>query len=122
MVRDLQLSDIVRLEQMHNSDFPLPNLNDRRYFSQKVVGDLDAVGILKLTTEAIIIMNQGVSRLTRARALSELILELKKELLRFNLDDTHVFLLDPESNKTERILIKHFNFLPASGKALYLGV
>jgi hypothetical protein len=123
MIRDLITSDLTYLESYHPS-FPIPNVNNKHYITQKVI-DLDGriigSGMIKLTTESILILDPSLSKITKVKVLCSLINVMKNELKHFGLDDTHVFLTDPEPLKTEKVLLR-LGFIPAEGKALYLGV
>lgn len=117
MIRDIKLSDLQDIETMHKGQFPLP----KKTLVSKVVeynGELIGAGFLKLTTEAILVINSSSCRLTRARAIKELLAEMIKALDEKGIDDSHVFLVDDEE-KTSRFL-SLFGFIPATGKPMYL--
>jgi hypothetical protein len=59
-----------------------------------------------------------LSNYERARAVKFLFDDLRNKLISLGLDDTHMFLLkDPE--RFSHLLMKHFGFKEAEGKAMY---
>jgi hypothetical protein len=109
MIRDLNLSDLVALEQ--DAKFPLPNLNSPLYCIKKsVILDERLVASLwvKLTSEVSIVLNSKVPKLTQARAIKEAEFIMIQEGKRLGLDDTHLFI---KSNPDfTNFLMKHLKF------------
>lgn len=122
MLSDLGLEHYEMIKEINRMPFEIPKLDSPLYFSKKGVfrGEgLVAAGFLKLTSEAILVVDQDLGRLERARLISILLNEMIEELKRFGLDDVHVFLSD-DDGKTEKLISKHFSFQPAKGKAMVM--
>jgi N-acetylglutamate synthase-like GNAT family acetyltransferase len=82
------------IKRIHDDSFPLPDLSNPLYVSQKTVideGDVVAAGLVRLTAEGILITNQSLPAITRARASKELIEALKKDCKGRGLDECHAF-------------------------------
>jgi len=127
-IRDIQIKDLMKLDKFHHEEgelFPLPDLGNKLYFSQKAIAEDSKIlgfGFLKLTSEACLILDPKLSKLDRAALIIALIDEMIKELKTMGLDDTHVFLLGPEANRTKEFLEQRFRFVRASGIPMYLSV
>lgn len=120
----MTLADLVVIEKFC-PDFPLPDINNNLYFATDVVrnssGQIVAGAFIKLTSELILIADPSLSRITRARLFNGLVNQAMTTLKTHGLDDTHVFILGPESAKTAAVLVKHHDFVPATGIPLYKG-
>jgi hypothetical protein len=123
LIRDLKLQDLKDIESFHNGDFPLPDINSPLYFVQKVVeidGETQGAVFVYLTSEISLILNKSLSRLTRAKVVKEVFVEMLRELPRTGLRDTHVFIVPENDEKYAQFLIKRFGFERAEGIPLYL--
>jgi len=120
----LNKQEIEELRQIHDNSFPFPDFGNPTYVRSSLVrdaaGKLLAAGILKVTTETILIVNPEASRLQKAALCKQLFETLREELFGLGLDDTHLFLLKDEEHFS-KLLKKHFNFQEATGKAMYYG-
>lgn len=125
MIRDLELRDLVRLESIHNSQYPLPRLGSKLYPVQKVIeidGKVLGSAYLHLTSEVSLVLDQGLSNFIKAELIREFFNTLPSELMRIGLTDTHVFVVPETDEKYAESLVKHFGFVKAKGIPLYLGV
>lgn len=125
MIRDLELRDLIIVEGIHNGKYPLPKLGSKLYPVQKVIevdGKVLGTAYLHLTSEVSLILDPKLSNLTRAKLLKEFFSVLPEELLKNDLEDTHVFVTPESGEKFVEFLKRHFNFVIAKGTPLYLGV
>lgn len=121
-ITDFKLGHAEQLGKIHSEDFPLPDFGNRRIFARRVIekdGKLIAASWLKVTSEASLVFDKRVPRLTRAKALEMLIEVMMFELDKAGLEDTHVFLQGSEIDRTANFLRK-FNFVEVPEKCLYL--
>ena len=87
--------DEEMMKNIHDNSFPLPRVEKTIYFAKKTVidnGEVIAIGILKLTCEAIIITNQKKSMISRIKAIFALFDPLNEEATKFGLEDCHIFI------------------------------
>lgn len=120
MIRDLQIGDLKELDAFPR-DFLLPNLNSRLVIAQRaceIDQRLAGVGLLKLTSEAMIILNPDLDTQGRAVVSKSLITQLIFDGEKGGLDDCHVF-LRPENKKMAQFL-KKFKFIEVEDKTMYL--
>jgi len=121
MIRDIELSDFKDIKAIASDKYPIPEITDLSIIAAKTVSYDEnpiAYGFLKLTTESILICNMNCCKLTRARAIRDLIITLIDELNKSSVPDSHVFICE-EVDKTASFL-SLFGFIPATGKAMYL--
>lgn len=125
MIRDLQISDLMRIEQIHHNDFPLPEINDPSYIVQKtLIKDEKVVGacFARLTSELVLIMDERLSKFSRARLYKEVIRTMTCELFKRNIRTTHVFITPVNDFIYANLLEKHLGFVKATGIPMYLEV
>lgn len=112
----------VELVKEFPRDFPFPDLESLLYFSRKEVvdenGRVIAAAFLRLTSEAILIQAPELPRAARAKILKALVVEMDKDLKAFGLDDVHVFISEPEVEKTVTYYTKRLGFVKVSGVPL----
>lgn len=95
------------IKQIHDNSFPLPKIEDKIYFTKKTVienGEVIAIGLLKLTCEAIIITDQSKSMISRIRAIFSLFEPLNQEAKKFGLEDCHLYVKQKVIEKIARRL------------------
>lgn len=118
MVRNLIFADLPELEKFPR-DFPLPDISSGLYCTQKALihrGKLVGAAMLKLTSEAILILDPKENEITKASLISEAFGELLKDgSEKFGLDQCHVFVVPESDGKYAEFLMKHFGFVRASG-------
>lgn len=123
MIRELQFGDLELL-QSYPTSFPFPNLKSGLYCSQKAIVDKDEkfVGsaMLKLTAEAILILDPKLTPISKAFLINEAFTEVPKEMNKFGLDQIHVFVLPESDVAYASMLRKHFGFERARGIPLVL--
>lgn len=120
-VRNFSINDVSAFETLHkeNSDFPLPDISNKLYFSHKVVevnGRVAAFGLLRLTSEAILIMDQSLPRLQRLKVILSIINAMIDELKAFDVDEVHTYVGDERTVH----LLNRLGFVECQGKNLVL--
>src|SRR6266853_766789 len=112
MIRNLKFADLDKIYEWCPKEYPFPDLASGLYCSQKalVIGErLVGSAMLKLTCEAVLIIDPNISRLERARLIGEAFKELKSEAItKYGLDQVHVFVLPENDEHYAGILKKHF--------------
>jgi hypothetical protein len=101
--------DAEIMKEIHDNSFPLPDLLNPLYVSQKTAienGRVVAIGLVRLTAEGVLICNMKEGSLARARASATLIEELKKDCIQSKLDECHVFVKDSKVHK----FLSHLGF------------
>lgn len=119
----LGVEHLVKLDQIHKEDFPLPDyLDNPLYVATPIVLDdsdcLVAAGFLKLTSEALVISDPKASRLSRAKAMKLLLHQMKYKVASLGLDGAHVFLQGPKTEETQKALSKR-GFIVDGGTTMY---
>jgi hypothetical protein len=107
--------DMEEARRIHNDSFPFPPLDSKLYFTQKSAvdnGQLIAVGLAKLTCEAIVIADGKQPLVTRARAIKELLNVQLSDAKRFGLADCHAFV------KPQKMIafLEHYGFTNLKGE------
>src|SRR5881296_3455381 len=118
-LRKLIDRDLHQIQRIHAQfcDFPFPNLKSSVYKAKRLIcvdEELVGMGALKLTSEAILVLDLEKSRFQKALILKELIKELSRELESLKLEDVHVFTLGPECVQLAKVL-EHLGFQRCSG-------
>jgi nickel-dependent lactate racemase len=115
MIRDLLISDLVELEKF--ADFPLVNLRTQPKLLEKTVEDskglLGSVIVTNTAEVSIILTDRSIR--DRVKALKIIEDLVYRELIPKGFRDIHTFITDP---KYAQILVDHFKFEYAVGKAL----
>jgi len=125
VIRDLELRDLITLEAIHKGRYPLPLLGNKLYPVQKIAekdGKLLGSAYLHLTSEVSLIIDPSICNIMKARLIKEIVPELLSAGKDQGLQDTHVFVTEDSPEGYADFLKKHFGFIDASGKVLYLGV
>ena len=122
MIRSILLSDLKELEG-HQNDFPMPNVNDPRYFVQlAIVDDDELIGIVlaKVTAETSLIFKKGISQHKKAKAYLEMFPVVEQAHIDFGLNDTHIFVLGPDEEVEHYLkVLKKLGFVDARGIPMY---
>jgi hypothetical protein len=103
----------------------LPDLDSPLLIAKRVVecdGKIIAFGCLRLTTEAIIVVDKEISVRTRAATASELILDGTILCQKLGLTDMHAFLTGTNKESFSKTLKQKFGFVSHTGEALVLEV
>lgn len=82
------------LEELHDNSFPFPDLSNPLYVSRKIAmseGKIIGGGLVRLTTEGILILDQNTTLQQRSIASKAIINALKEEVKSRGLDECHVF-------------------------------
>lgn len=120
MITDLGLRHLSALEQLPR-DFLLPDLSSKLVIAQRAIevdGALQAVGLLKLTSEAMLIIDDKLSVQARALATKTLITQLIYDGERLGLDDCHVFVR--RDNEKMKKFLESFAFIEVEFDTMYL--
>jgi hypothetical protein len=126
MLRDIKISDLVRLEQIHEANetgLPMPNLSSPIYFIKKAIvddeGNLIGSVLVKMTCEVGLILDKVQPNITRAKAIKAVSKELLTSIPAAGVQDAHVLIM-PESNTAyAEILKKHLGMRNPEGIHLY---
>jgi hypothetical protein len=124
-VRQLRPDDIPKLVEAYNKKVgtPFPDLANQLYFCNRVVEDEDGqligAGIVRLTTESILVVDDNQPATIRVRAIKELFNTLKDEVSILGMDETHAFIA--EEDYALRLMLKQlFGFVDCKNRAVYL--
>jgi hypothetical protein len=125
-IRSLLTNDLERVTQLHNANvptFPFPDLLNHLYCCNKVVedeeGNIIGVGIVRLTSETILILDKSRERTTRSRAVQMLFEKMRREVKAMGMDETHMW-VGKENASFKTLLCKHFGFVPCRDRSLFL--
>src|SRR6266404_5306875 len=102
MIRNTIFADLDKLQKWCPKEFPPPDLASGLYCVQKSLlgenGEVTGFAFLKLTCEAVLVLNPEANELERARMVKVAFEKLKSEAIsHYGLDQVHIFIL-PESN------------------------
>jgi hypothetical protein len=92
------------LRNIHDNSFPFPDLSNNLYISRRIAissGQIIGGGLVKITAEGILILDENIDIQTRALASRYIIEALKKDCKMAGLDDCHVFV---KKEKVRRFL------------------
>lgn len=118
----LNAIDQLTVENLHRTvseQFPVPDVTDPMYISCKSAidnGKVQAIGLVRLTTEGVLITDNSLPKTTRALASVAVMDALKKDLLSKRIHECHVFVQDP---KVARFLC-HYGFKKSKGGEPYI--
>jgi hypothetical protein len=104
--------DIDNFRALHKANFPFP---EGEFLTKQAVldnGGLVALGLVRLTTEGILVINQSLPLTTRIRAIKELINNLEDTVKRVGINSCHVFVKNPDMRK----LLLHLGFKDCEGE------
>lgn len=122
MIREYKDGDLIR--SLREQSFPIPDLSNPLYNEIHTVesekGRIVGVGALKLTCEAIIMLDHNLPILTRAKAVEELIQLGIMKCQKHGLDEMHAFLTGPASSTFADLLKEKFAFERIVGEPLVL--
>jgi hypothetical protein len=102
------------LKNIHDNSFPFPDVSNPLYISKKLVisqGKLVGGGLVRLTAEGILILDQSLPVGLRAIASKAIITALKEDVKKKGLDECHVFVKDPNVQE----LLRRFGFVNCQG-------
>lgn len=124
MVRNLQFRDLEKIQDWCPKEYPFPDLTSGLYCSQKALlapdGKLEGAALLKLTCEAVLIIDPSLGNLEKARLVKESFKSLSVEAGEsYGLDQVQ-FVLRPGDEHYGKILRKHFGFRDQPGIPLIL--
>jgi len=125
-IRNLLANDLVEVKKLHDrsaASFSFPDFSNNLYCCNKVVederGNIIGVGIVRLTSESILILDKTRERTTRSCAIKMLIDRMKKEVKSLGMDETHVFISN-DNRALKSLLCRHFGFVPCKDRSLFL--
>lgn len=123
MLRDLILTDLPKLDEIHQScqSFPVPRLSniitDR--VAENASGEIIGYGLVKLFPEAIMILDTRKPLRQRVEALNELLQHAIGMTKEHGAEQLHVFV---EDEKFSHLLIERYGFNTVNAKALVLNM
>ncbi len=125
MIRPYTSNDLDKVRSIHErcSDFPLPNIDGPLYVVRETIlfGDrIIGVGLLRLTSEAVIILDLDEPRSVRARALEQLINTGIHKSQKLGIDEMHAFLTGEITHSFADVLKRKFGFVDCEGIPLTL--
>lgn len=112
LMPEIDSAAVQQVYEKSGESFPLPRLSDDLIICGRVFinkGDITAAALVKLTAEGILLLDKTQPRTLKARAVTELIEDLKKDVKRLGLSDCHVFVQD---EKFKDFLLKNLDFQP----------
>ena len=115
---NVTINDIGPLRTIHDSSrFPFPDFT-RNISTRSVIdnGRLIGAGLLRATSEGIIVMDEKAPVTTKVRAIKGLISSLVPEAKYCGIDDCHVFVKDDKMYD----LLKKLGFQDCIGKVMVL--
>lgn len=124
-IRPYDSSDLNEVRSIHerSSDFPLPNLSDPLYVVKEVAihnGQIVGLGAIRLTTEAVVILDLDKKSTTRARAIENLLRTGIYKSQKLGLDEMHCFLTGEITHSFADVLKNKFGFEDVAGIPLTL--
>lgn len=124
MIRNTVFADLEKLEQWCPKDYPPPDLTSGLYCSQKTLlgegGKVEGFALLKLTCEAVLVLDPAAGGLEKARLVKLAFESLKSEATeKYGLDQVQ-FVLRAGDDHYAEILKKHFGFRDQPGIPLIL--
>lgn len=82
------------IHRIHSGSFPFPDLNDPTFIEKKIIvdkGKIIGCGLVKLTTEFILIMDDLSPLRSRVLGINQLQKQLVCDLLKKGIKDCHIF-------------------------------
>lgn len=125
-IRALRACDIPALEEINQrlNLFPFPDLESPLYLVKGTVekdGKVIGAGLIKLTAEAVVILDPAISKKERALALKELFLAGKARAVALGLSQIHAFIKNSQKSFV-KVLKKSFNFSQIDDKVLVVNL
>lgn len=123
MLRELDEKDYPTLAKLHKAreyDFALPEFSNPLYIVKAISekdNEIIAAGLVKITSEAIIIFNESAKLKDKIESLEDLLTIGAKKTLDYGIPDWHCWVKD---TGFANLLRRKYNFTNAGGKSLYL--
>jgi hypothetical protein len=117
-IRRLEKQDVKEIYDIHQKfyNFAFPDLSNPLYAIQRVVlnnsGKIILTGIIRLTSEVILIIDKDQSNITRTKAIKLLNDQLYKDATNFGLDDFHIF---AENDDNFINILRKLGFIDSTG-------
>lgn len=123
--RPLEVKDIPSIRSIHerSSDFPFPNLDNPLYIVKEVIendGKIIGLGLIRLTSEAVVILDLDEPRKIRARAIEELLRVGIMKSQKLGIDEINSFLTGEITHSFADVLRRKFGFVNCEGIPLTL--
>ena len=118
-IRELEDSDYSSLIKIHEQEFPMPNLVDPIYFDKHVIekdGKIVAAGICKLTSEALLIIDESQHGIMKIREIVDLINYMYKTVHSKGMNECHIWCVNPN---IQSILFR-LGFRPCKGSSMVM--
>lgn len=111
------------MERIHKREFPLPDVTDPSYFIQGALidkdGKIEGAYFTRITSEIVLIIDEDLSALKRARYIKEVSEDVLGKCLSQGIKSTHLFVTPESDTHYCRLLEKHFGFVRATGIPMY---
>jgi hypothetical protein len=117
----IKLEDIPSIKMIHaeNHNYPFPDLTNPLYVVQDVIrdenDDIIMAGVIRVTSEAILITNKQATVTKRIAALAILAKEMIKMLKELQIEDCHIF---AEEDPNFITFLKKLGFIDCTGKPM----
>ena len=126
-VRLLEPGDVKEVEEIHRqySDFPLPDLSNPLYICKGVAllnDEIVGVGLVRITSEAILILDKSRRKVVKGEALRELIKLGVMQTDLHGIDEWHTFITGDESGVYSNVLKNTFGFVECEGRPMFLRI
>ena len=120
MIRNTIFADLDKLQEWCPKEYPPPDLTSGLYCVQKSLlgedGEVAGFALLKLTCEAVLVLDPDANELERARMVKVAFEKLKSEATeKYGLDQVHIFILPENNISYAELLKKHFGFQETTG-------
>ena len=124
-IRPYTEEDLEAVRSIHErcSDFPLPDLKHPLYVVKEIAernGKIVALGLIRVTSEAVVIMDLDEPRSVRAEAVVDLIGTGIFKSQKLGLDEMHAFLTGEITHSFADVLKRKFAFQDVEGIPLTL--
>jgi hypothetical protein len=122
IIRDMETRDVERVRSLTEL-FPQRDFNRRHYVVRDVAEEkkeVVACGLLRVTSEIILILDKSKSKRIRGEAISRLLGDGIFKGQRLGLDEMHAFLLGDDAHSFAHVLKNRFGFQDVDGIPLVL--
>jgi hypothetical protein len=117
----IKQEDVPNVKMVHaeNHSYPFPDLSNPLYVVQDLIkdenGEIVMAGIIRLTSEVILVTNKSANINKRIAALGIIAKELTRMLKELGIEDCHIF---AEEDPNFIMFLKKLGFIDCTGKAM----
>lgn len=124
-IRNLEPNDEAKVRSIHErcSDFPMPQLDHPLYIAKGIIerdGKVIGLGMIRLTSEAIVILDLDEPRSVRAKAIEEILRTGIYQCQSHGIDEVHTFLTGEITHSFADVLKRKYGFVDCEGIPLTL--